>query len=89
MTDSPLVRYMVCAVCCGVGVLMILTGISNVKTKTASESAKRAAVLQALGKSTEIQGNMAVFMGVTRILIGIAAIIFGVVYIFVGPFLAN
>ena len=89
LADSIGERLGVAGVCVVVGIILILSGINNVRTKRAEETGKRRWVNKALGRSNTYEGNTAVNMGYMRIVLGIGAIIFGIVFIFVGPFLAS
>jgi len=89
VTDTIGIRLAVCAVASIVGVLLILTGVANIRTETAEESGKRRLVNKALGRSNTYEGSRAVLLGWIRVICGIVAIIFGIVFIFVGPFLAD
>ncbi len=80
-------RLAVLGVCLAVGAWMIVVGRRNVRTRTAEESGKRAALLTVLGKSTALAGRKAVWMGWLRIVLGIAVIAFGFVFLVFGAFL--
>ena len=86
--DEPIVQRLgVLAVCILFGAWMIFIGRANVRTREAEETGSRAAMLAALGKSGEMKGHSAVWMGWIRIVIGVVAIAFGFVFFFFGAFL--
>ena len=89
VTDTIWTRLGVCAVASVVGLILILTGVYNIKTETAEESGKRRLVNDAMGQDNTYEGSNAVMLGWVRVICGVGAIIFGIVYIFVGPFLAE
>lgn len=89
MADNIGSRLGVCGVSTVVGIILILTGWQNIKTKIAEESGKRRIVNHALGQNNTYTGSKAVMVGWIRVICGGAAIIFGIVFIFVGPFLAK
>ena len=82
-------RLGVFAVCLAFGILMLATGIRNVKTQTAEESGKARVVNKLLGASNSYDGKKAVLIGWVRIATGVGAIIFGIVFLFTGPLLAR
>jgi len=69
------------------GAWMIYVGRRNVRERTAEESGKRALFLKLSGRSTQLDGKQAVFMGWLRIVLGVLAIGFGIVFFFFGAFL--
>jgi len=79
---------LVVAVAIIVGVVLIVTGIANVRTRTAEESGGRRLVNRAAGGSNTYTGSRAVAQGYVRIALGVAAIVFGIVFAFIGPFAA-
>lgn len=87
--DTMASRIIVCLVAVVFGVVFILIGRHNIRTKKAEESGSRRGVNKLLGRSNTYEGKSAVAMGQLRILCGVAAIIFGIVFLFVGPFLAD
>ena len=89
VTDTIWTRLGVCAVTSIVGVILIMTGLANIRTRTAEESGKRRTVNKVLGRSNTYEGSSAVLIGWIRVICGICVIIFGIVFIFVGPFLAD
>lgn len=82
-------RMFGCAMFTIVGVLLILSGINNIRTRTAEESGGRRMVNEALGRSNTYRGTKAVLVGYLRVVMGVFGIIFGIFFLFVGPFLAN
>ena len=54
-----------------IGPLALMSGIYNVRTRTAEESGKSWLVGKALGMNTSHTGNKAIFMGVVRIIAGL------------------
>lgn len=89
VTDTIWTRLGVFAVASLVGVILILTGLQNIKTRTAEESGKRRLVNKALGQSNTYEGSKAVMIGWVRVISGVGAILFGIVFLIVGPFLAQ
>jgi hypothetical protein len=89
MEDTIATRLIVCAVAVVVGIVLILIGINDVRTRTAVDSDKARIVNELLGQSNVYEGKKAVLLGIVRIVSGIFAIIFGIVFVFVGPFLAS
>jgi hypothetical protein len=88
--EEPLLqRLSVLLVCLAAGAWFIVVGRHNVRTRQAEETGKRAALLSALGKSTERTGKSAVAMGWLRIVLGFCAIVFGFVFLFFGAFLKD
>ena len=77
-------RLGLCAAATVVGVLFILMGRNNIRTRTAEESGKRRWVNSALGKSNTYEGTKAVVVGWVRVFCGIVAIVFGMVFLFLG-----
>jgi hypothetical protein len=71
------------------GVILILTGINNIRTGTATETGKRRKLNRLLGRSNTREGSSAVLIGRSRIVVGVGMMIFGIVFLFVGPFLAR
>lgn len=69
------------------GAWMIHVGRLNVRARVAEEAGKRALFLKLAGRSTRMEGGMAVFMGWMRIVVGVAAIVFGLAFAFFGAFL--
>lgn len=90
-TDTIFIRLGVCVLCSISGVILILTGLGNIRTQTADAGGARAWGSKNLvaGQNYRYTGSRAVRLGRLRIFCGIGAIIFGVVFIFVGPFLAG
>ena len=87
--DTIWTRLGVCAIASIVGVILILTGLANIRSRSAEESGARRAVNRAFRRSNTYEGSDAVVIGWIRVVCGIGAIIFGITFIFVGPFLAN
>lgn len=88
LPDEPLgERLGVLAFCLLFGLWMIYVGRSNVRTKVAEESGKRALFLKLLGKSTTMGGRTAVWTGWLRIAVGAFLIVFGFVFLIFGAFL--
>jgi len=81
-------RLGVAAIAVLIGVVLIATGIANVRTRTAQESGGRRLVNRAAGRDNTYSGGSAMALGVLRIVMGIAAIGFGVVFAVLGPVLA-
>ncbi len=88
-TDTVWTRLGVCAVAVVVGVMLIVTGLRDIRTRTAEESGKRRLVNSFLGRSNTYEGAKAVRLGRIRVVCGVIAIAFGIVFLFVGPFLAK
>jgi hypothetical protein len=72
-----------------IGIVLIITGIKNIKTQTAQESGKRILTNKLLGHDNTYTGKKAAMVGKTRIIMGICCIIFAVVIFFTGPFLTS
>ena len=68
---------------------MIITGINDIRTKSAEEAGHARIFNRIFGRSNTYEGKTAVVTGILRIIAGIAMIIFGIVFVFVGPFLAG
>ena len=81
-------RVGVAAVAILVGVVLVVTGIASVRTRTAQESGGRRLVNRAAGRDNTYTGSSAAALGVLRIVLGVAAIGFGVVFAVLGPVLA-
>jgi uncharacterized membrane protein len=88
-TDTIWSRLGVCAVASVIGALLILTGLRNIKTRTAEDTVKAGLVNKLLGQSNTYEGSKAALLGWIRVICGVCAIIFAIVFIFVGPFLAS
>jgi len=69
------------------GIWLVYVGRLNVKARLAQESGQRGLFLLLMGKSREVSGRMAVFMGWARIVTGVGLIAFGFVYLAFGEFL--
>lgn len=78
-------RFVVAAVAVVIGVGLIVTGVGNVRTRTAEETGIRRRVNDAAGVDNTATGGKAVAQGWIRIATGITAIGFGVWYALFGP----
>lgn len=79
-------RILVGVVSVAVGVYFILVGRNNIKSRSAEETGKRAALLSMLGRSTSMSGGKAVAVGWMRIVIGVVLIGIGIAYMILGDF---
>jgi len=84
-----LTRLAVSGVAVVVGIILIVTGLGNIRTQSAEETGTRRLVLKARGKSTEHKGQMAVSIGITKVIMGILAILFAIIFLIFGAFLAS
>jgi hypothetical protein len=73
----------------GVGVLLIVAGLRNMRTKTAVDMGRGSVIRGFFGMSNTYSGRTAVTIGVLRIVCGAAAILFGVFLAIYGPILAK
>jgi hypothetical protein len=87
--DSIEIRLAVCGVAIAVGIVLIISGIYNIRTKSAEEAGHARLFNHIFGRSNTYVGKTAVTLGILRIISGVAAIGFGIVFVFVGPFLAG
>jgi hypothetical protein len=75
-------RLVLLAITLVVGTVLILVGRTNVRTREAEESGKRAVLLTLFGKTTQRTGRLAVLMGWIRIGAGVFLIVFGIALFF-------
>jgi hypothetical protein len=61
--DSLGTRLAVCGVAVVIGIILIVTGRTNVKTRTAEESGKARIVNSIFGRSDQYEGKKAVVVG--------------------------
>jgi hypothetical protein len=78
-----------CVLMVGIGALLILAGVNNIKTKSAEETGKRRIVSQMIGRNTSYEGRKAVSIGYMRVICGAGMILFGIAFGFVGPVLSQ
>lgn len=77
-------RLGVAAVAIVVGAVLVVTGLSNVRTRSAHESGSRRLVNRATGRDNTYSGSSAVMLGWLRVVLGVAAIGFGIVFALTG-----
>ncbi|MSR63980.1 MAG: hypothetical protein EXS08_16270 [Planctomycetes bacterium] len=80
-------RALVFAGALAFGIWLIYVGRLNVRSRTAQEPGQHGLFLYLLGKSRDVSGRMAVFMGGARIVTGVLLIAFAFVYLTLGEFL--
>jgi hypothetical protein len=79
-TQSLPARLGVAGVAIAVGVVLLVTGLANIRTRSAQESGRRRLVNRATGRDNTYSGSSAVMMGWMRVLLGVAAIGFGIIF---------
>jgi hypothetical protein len=87
-TQSLPARLGVAGIAIVVGIGLIVTGLSNVRTQSAQETGRRRLVNRAAGRTNAYSGSSAVMLGWMRVVLGVAAIGFGIVFAVMGPMLA-